>query len=112
MMDLSKFNYGEDVIYVFIMCMVIWGGLLTFKFMSNKEKINIFYIIDSLLVVVIYSLIIPFLLTGMITVIENTNIDINKIFSFLLIILLTKMFYRRIIFSLREILLLYKEKFK
>ncbi len=111
-MNLSKFNYGEYVMYIFIMCTVIWIGLLTFKFMSNKEKINIFYIINSLFDVVISSLIIPFLLIGMSAVVENTNTDINKIMWFLLIILLIKMFYMKIIQIVRKILELFKEKVK
>ena len=108
-MDWSKFNYGEYVMYIFIMCVVIWFGLLTFKFMYNKEKINIFYIINSLFDVVISSLIIPFLLIGMSIVVENTNTDINKIMWLLLIILLIKMFYIKFILTLRSILARFKK---
>lgn len=110
--DWSKFNYGEYVMYIFIMCMVMWFGLLIFKIMSNKEKINIFFIINSLFDVVISSLIILFLLIGMSELVENTNTDINKVIWLLLIILFIKKFYMRIILIVRKSILLYKEKFK
>ena len=111
MMDWNKFNYVGYVMYSFIMCMAIWLGLLTFKIMSNKEKINILYIINSLFDVVISSLIIPFLLTGMSVVVENTNTDINKIMWILFIILFIKKFYMRIILIVRKSIL-FKEKLK
>jgi len=111
-MDWNKFNYGEHVMYIFIMCMVIWLGVLIFKIMSNKEKINVFYIINSLLDVVISSLITPFLLTGMSAVVENTNTDINKIIWVLCIVLLIKIFYIRIILIVRKSILLFREKLK
>lgn len=109
-MDWSKFNYGEYVMYIFIMCMVIWFGLLTLKFMLNKEKINIFYIINSLFDTVSISLIAPFLLIGMCAVIENTNADINKIILIVLIIFLIKKLYIKIIYWIRKSLVLDKEK--
>lgn len=109
-MDWSKFNYGEYVMYIFIMCMVIWFGLLTLKFMLNKEKINVFYISNSLFDIVIVSLIAPFLLTGMCAVIENTNTDINKVILIVLIIFLIKKLYIKIIYWIRKILVLDKEK--
>lgn len=109
-MDWSKFNYGEHIMYIFIMYMAIWVGLLAFKVMSNKEKINILYLINSLFDVVISSLISPFLLIGMIAVVENTNTDINKIFWIILIIFLIKKFYVKIIYWIRKILVLDKGK--
>lgn len=106
-MDWSNFNYGVYVMYIFIMCMAIWSGLFIFKFMSNNEKgkkIDIFSIINSLFDVIISSLIGPFLLTGMSVVIENTNIDINKIIWSVLIIFLIKRFYIKLILILRSVL--------
>lgn len=104
MMDWSKFNYGEYVMYIFIMSMSIWFGLLILKFMYDREKINIFYISNSLFDVIISSLIGPFILTGMSAVVENTNTDINKIIWILLIILLIKKFYIKFILILRNVL--------
>ena len=52
----------------------------------------------------------PFLLTGICVVIENTNTDINKIILIVLIIFLIKKLYIKIIYWIRKILVLDKEK--
>jgi len=112
MMDWSKFNYGEYVMYVFIKCMVIWFGLLTFKFMASSgrdEKLNIFSIINSLFDLVIGSLMAPFLLAG-IVVIKNSNVNVERILWIILIIFLIKKLYIKFIEWIRKILVSDKEK--
>ncbi|WP_294167077.1 hypothetical protein [uncultured Clostridium sp.] len=105
MIDWSKFNYIEYVLCFFISLMLIRGSLLIFKTLSNsgnRKEINIFRIIDCLFDIGISSLIAPFILIGMSTIVKNTNTDINNIIWTILIFLLLKRFYINVILILKN----------
>lgn len=87
-MSWVDFNYIEQVFYMFLMVSIILIGLKVFKRM-NGENMKIFTIND-LVTLIIVSLIVPFILVGIVAVEENTNIDVNKIIWIILILSIIK----------------------
>lgn len=87
-MSWVDFNYIEQVFYMFLMVSIILIGLKVFKRM-NGENMKIFTIND-LVTLIIASLIVPFILVGIVAVEENTNIDVNKIIWIILILYIIK----------------------
>ena len=114
MIDWNTFDYNE-----WLKGAIILGGILlmfisTFRViaLNRRIKINILDIINVLFNLAIYSLYVPFIFVGMIEVSNKTNTDVEKILCLMLILILIKKFYIRIIFGMRKVLKILKDKLK
>lgn len=114
MIDWNTFDYNE-----WLKGAIILGGILlifisTFRViaLNRRIKINILDIINVLFNLAIYSLYVPFIFVGMIEVSNKTNTDVEKILWIMLILILIKKFYIRIIFGMRKVLKILKDKLK
>ena len=114
MIDWNTFDYNE-----WLKGAIILGGILlifisTFRViaLNRRIKINILDIINVLFNLAIYSLYVPFIFVGMIEVSNKTNTDVEKILWLMLILILIKKFYIRIILGMRKVLKILKDKLK
>ena len=91
------------LIFISMCRLIIW---------NRRNKINVLDIINVLFNLAIYSLYIPFIFVGMIEVSNKTNTDVEKILWLMLILILIKKFYIRIIIGMRKVLKILKDKLK
>ncbi|MBY0757176.1 hypothetical protein K5V21_17230 [Clostridium sardiniense] len=106
-MDWSIFNYKSIVISFFMIFMVVEIFLFSTKLFWNNHKkieINIFTAINVLISMVSSSLLVPFLLVGMIEISNNTGVNVEKIIWIILGLCLIKKFHIKIYLLIKRLI--------